>query len=127
MSHSAFEFSNRLQSIEIYTPNHDAEGQFVGLHHETILYDEDAFVEPLRIVRNFDKLGDFDEIEPLAYTECIQQIFPVDGQPQTFSPGTIIEYEVPDMYARPWERIWRQYFEAGMEPPDAGEDIFSFE
>jgi hypothetical protein len=38
----------------------------------------------------------------------------------------VIEYEVPDMYGRPWARIWEQYWEAGMEQPQE-EDIFNFE
>jgi hypothetical protein len=37
----------------------------------------------------------------------------------------VIEYEVPDMYGRPWAQIWEQYWEQGMERPE--EDIFSFE
>ena len=35
MSHSMFEFSNKMQTIEIYTPNRDAKGNFVGLRHES--------------------------------------------------------------------------------------------
>jgi hypothetical protein len=96
------------------------------LNHETILYDEEALVEPVRIVRDFIKLGDFDEIEPITYTECIQAIFPTEGYPVTINPGTVIEYEVPDMYARPWDHIWKQYFEQDMQPPE-DVDIFSFE
>jgi hypothetical protein len=33
---------------------------------------------------------------------------------------------VPDMYGRPWGKIWEEYHEAGMERPES-EDIFSFE
>jgi hypothetical protein len=127
MSHGAFEFSNKLQTIEIYTPNRDADGQFLGLRHETILYDEEAFVEPLRIVRDFEKLGDFDEVEPIAYVECIQSVFPVEGRAQSVAPGTVLELEVPDMYGRPWDQIWRKYWEQGMQRPETEEDIFSFE
>jgi hypothetical protein len=123
----AFEFSNKLQTIEIYTPNRDADGQFLGLRHETILYDEEAFVEPLRIVRDFEKLGDFDEVEPIAYVECIQSVFPVEGRAQSVAPGTVLELEVPDMYGRPWDQIWRKYWEQGMQRPETEEDIFSFE
>ena len=41
------------------------------------------------------------------------------------SPGTIIQYEVPDMYGRPWAQIWEKYFEQGMQKPQS-EDIFTF-
>ena len=44
-----------MQTIEIYSPNRDATGKFLGLNHEAIFYDPDALVEPIRIVRNFDK------------------------------------------------------------------------
>ena len=40
-SHSEFEFSSKLQSIEIYTPIRE-NGKFIGLNHETILYDAEA-------------------------------------------------------------------------------------
>ena len=36
------------------------------------------------------------------------------------------EYEVPDMYGRPWAYLWEKYFEEGMERPE-GDDIFSFD
>ena len=45
-SHSQFEFSSQLQSIDIYTPLRDEAGAFVGLNHEAVLYDAEAFVEP---------------------------------------------------------------------------------
>jgi hypothetical protein len=37
----------------------------------------------------------------------------------------MIEYEVPDMYGRPWAHIWEKYWEQGMQKPEA-EDIFDF-
>ena len=55
ISHGGFEFSNKLQSIEIYTPRKDASGALVGLKQEIVLYDEEALAEPVRIVHNLDK------------------------------------------------------------------------
>ncbi|HEU4619356.1 MAG TPA: hypothetical protein VFV10_15065 [Gammaproteobacteria bacterium] len=72
------------------------------------------------------KLGDFDEGDPYVFKECIQTIFPVDGKAAPVSPGTAIQYRVPDMYGRPWAQIWEQYLEQGMQKPQA-EDIFNFE
>lgn len=128
-AHSAFEFSNMLQTIEIYTPIHDDAGAFVGLNHESILYDSEALVEPVRIVRNLNKINDYsdDDATPYAFIECVQTIFPVDGITVPITPGNALEYEVPDMYARPWDEIWRENFEQGMSHPEADEDIFSFE
>ena len=45
-SHTAFEHSGKMQSIEIYTPLHDARGQFTGLSHEAILYDPRRWWNP---------------------------------------------------------------------------------
>ncbi len=53
INHGGAEFSNKLQSIEIYTPRKDASGKLIGMKHEVVLYDEDAFVEPVRIVQNW--------------------------------------------------------------------------
>ena len=124
--HAAPEHSSKLQTIEIYTPNRDATGKFLGLNHEAIFYDPEALVEPVRIVRNFQRTSGFEEGDPYVYIECVQTIYPIKGTATPVAPGTVIEYEVPDMYGRPWAQIWEKYWEQGMEKPD-GEDIFNFE
>jgi hypothetical protein len=115
-----------MQTIEIYTPNRDADGNFLGLNHEAIFYDAQALVEPIRIVRNFTKQSDFDEGDPYVFIECVQTIFPIDGVATPLTPGTVIEYEVPDMYGRPWAALWERYQEQEMQKPE-GDDIFNFE
>jgi len=125
-NHAAPEFSNMMQTVEIYSPNRDAEGNFLGLNHEAVFYDPESLVEPVRIVRNYVKLGDFDEGDPYPFVECIQSIFPIDGTATSMSPGQVIEYEIPDMYGRPWAQIWDKHFEQDMEKPNEA-DIFSFE
>jgi hypothetical protein len=128
-SHAQFEHSSKMQSIEIYTPIREA-GKFIGLNHETILYDEEALAEPVRIVRNLHKINEFsdDNQVPYAFIECVQTIFSVDGVNTPLTPGTKVEYEMPDMYGRPWATIWERYFEQGMsKPEDTSEDLFNFE
>ena len=127
-THSVFEHSNRLQSIEIYTPMRDANGTFTGLNHEAVLYDPEALVEPVRIIRRLVKQADFNDpsTDPFVFTECVQSIYPTAGTATPLAPGEVIEYEVPDMYGRPWADIWRKYWEEGMEQPEQ-EDIFDFE
>ncbi len=124
-AHGAPEFSNKMQTIEIYTPNRDASGNFLGLNHEAIFYDPESLVEPVRIIRNYVKESGIAEAEPYVFIECVQSIFPIDGKATPVSPGTVIEYEVPDMYGRPWAHIWEQ-FEQNMEK-GKDEDIFSFD
>ena len=112
--------------IEIYTPNRDENGEFLGLNHEAISYNPEALVEPARIIRNIVRQSGFEEGDPQPFIECLQTIFPVEGVATPVSPGDVIELEVPDMYGRPWAHIWEQYWEAGMERSQE-EDIFSFE
>src|SRR5690606_2336011 len=125
-SHSVFEFSSKMQTIEIYAPIRDERGRFVGLEHEAVFYDPEALVEPVRIVRDLVKKSGFEEGDPYILADCIQTIFPIEGRATPVAPGTVIPLEVPDMYGRPWARIWEEYWERGMAPPGR-EDIFSFE
>jgi hypothetical protein len=124
--HGAFEYSNKMQTVEIYTPERDSEGNVINLNHESIFYDPEALVEPIRIVRNLERQSGFVEGRPYTFIECNQTIYPMDGISTPVSPGTVIEFEVPDMYDRPWAHIWETYFEEGMERPGADEDMFSF-
>ena len=126
-SHTAFEYSGKMQSIEIYTSLRDAQGRFTGLNHEAILYDPEAFVDPIRIIQRMDKRADFADatVNPIEFTECIQTIYPVQGTATPLTPGRVIEFEVPDMYGRPWAQIWEKYWEQGMKRPDEA-DLFDF-
>jgi hypothetical protein len=124
-THAAFEHSNKMQTIEIYSPNRDASGKFLGLNHESIFYDPEALVEPVRIVRNFVKMSGFEEGDPYVFIECLQSIYPLDGTATPVAPGQVLQYEAPDMLGRPWADIWEKYWEKGMEKP-AEKDIFDF-
>ena len=125
-SHNEFEFSNQMQTVEIYTPRYDDAGAFVGIHHEAVFYDPESLVQPIRIVRNFDKIGELTDSNPYVFIECIQTIFPIEGRAQPISPGTTIEYTVPDMFGRPWAQLWEQYFEQDMQRPEEGAGLFGF-
>jgi hypothetical protein len=125
ISHGSFEFSNQLQSIEIYTPRQDDKGKLIGIRHETVLYDPEALVEPVRIVQHWSRLGRLNENDPMVMVECLPQIYPVNGVASPKSPGDTVEYLQPDLYGRPWAQIWEKYREPGMQKP-AEEDLFSF-
>jgi len=107
----------------IYTPIRK-DGKFVGLNHESILYDPEALAEPVRIVRNLHKINDYGDKneEPYPFIECVPTIFSVKGVNQPVHPGDTFQYEYPDMYGRPWDKIWREYFEQGMSGK-ADEDV----
>jgi hypothetical protein len=126
-AHGAFEFSNQMQTIEIYTPQRDAQGSVVGFNHEAVFYDAEALVEPIRIVRNFAKTSGLGEGTPYAYVECVQTIYSINGISTPVAPGAVIQYQVPDMFGRPWAQTWQQYHEQGMTRPESEENLFDFE
>jgi hypothetical protein len=126
INHGGAEFSDKLQTIEIYTPRKDASGKLIGIKHEAVLYDEDSLVEAIRIVQRYNRLGALNDNNPLVYQECVPHIFPINGIATPVTPGTKFEYEYPDIYGQPWRQIWERYHEEGMQRPEA-EDIFSFE
>jgi hypothetical protein len=127
-AHGAFEWSNKMQAIEILSPMRDDDGNFTGLNDETIFYDPEALVEPIRIVRHLEKINEINEGTPFPFIECVPTIMPVNGTPTPVSPGDVISYEIPDMYGRPWAQMWEKYHEEGMEKPsDDDEDLFNFE
>src|SRR5512139_839907 len=125
LNHGGAEFSNHLQSVEIYTPLKDAAGKLTGIKHEIVLYDDESLVEPVRIVQTWKRLGRLNENDPLVYMECIPHIFPIKGVATPKSPGSRFEYELPDIYGRPWAQIWEEYREKGMQRPEE-ESIFDF-
>lgn len=126
INHGGMEFSDVMQSIEIYTPRRDGSGKLIGLKHEVVLYDEEALVDPVRIVHTLDREADLGEAEPFEFIECVASIFPIDGKATPLSPQATFEYTVPDTYGRPWARIWEQYHEEGMTRP-IGTDRFDAE
>jgi hypothetical protein len=125
-THSSWEYSNSLQTIEIWTARADADGALLGLEHEAIFYDREALVEPIRSTRFLPRIGDFNAVAPINLTHCNQTIFPIDGRGTPVVPGALIEYRVEDLYSRPWAMVWQEYFEQGMQRPDA-DDLFNFE
>lgn len=122
-THGAFEFSARMQSIEIYTPLRDANGRIRALNHEAVLYDPEALVDPIRIIRNLARAGSLGDAPHYRYVECIPTLYPVQGRATHATPGKLIELEVPDMYGRPWAKYWEAHFERGMSNPDKQPDV----
>jgi hypothetical protein len=125
-THSSWEYSNKLQTIEIFTPRSNSQGKLVGLEHEAVFYDEEGLVQPIRNVRFLARQGDLNDVPPNNLTHCNQTLFLVNGRATPLAPGTEIKYRVEDLYGRPWAAVWEEYFEQGMQRPEA-EDIFNFE
>lgn len=125
MTHGGFEHSNQMQTVEIYSPQTDAEGNLTGIKHEAIFYDPEALVEPVRMVRVLERLGDYSDRDPYIFVECNPTIYPVDGRAQPVSPGQVIDYVVPDWFGRPWAQMWERFHEQDMDAPE-DEALFGF-
>jgi hypothetical protein len=116
-THGSWEHSDRLQTIEIWSPRYDADSRFIGLEHESIFYDPEALVQPVRDKRFFYRKGELTQSPAPNLYFCNQTIYPLDGRGTHLVPGRVIEYEIEDLYGRPWARIWERHFEQGMQRP----------
>jgi len=116
LSHSMFEFSNSMETIDVFTPIYSSSGAFTGLSLETTFYDPEAFVAPLHNVMRFNRASGLDSpTRRYTYIECLSNIRNVNGRPvqQTSSDPRYIDY-----YGRPWAQNWEKYFEVGWDKPD---------
>ncbi len=67
INHGGAEFSNKLQNDrDLHTPQGRA-GKLIGIKHETVLYDEESLVDPVRIVQRYNRLGALNENNPFVY------------------------------------------------------------
>jgi hypothetical protein len=121
--HSSWEWSDRLETIEILTPVRDASGKFLGLDWEAVLYDSEALAAPVRILWHRNYQQSWGTADRLGWVECTRPLYPVDGYATQVAPGQVIEYKVPDMSDRPWAKIWEDNFEKDMERPKQELDL----
>ena len=115
LSHAMFETSDKLQTIETFKPALDASGKFIGLDHETIFYDPDAFITPVRASFRFARRATPDDPDRrYNFIECLSNIFNTNGRPNqtTGSDPRFVDY-----YGRPWAKNWEQNFEKGWDKP----------
>ena len=114
-AHSSFEFSGKLEAIEVYKPAHDAAGKFIGLDSEVVFYDPEAFVQPLRINDRYLRRGLLnDPALREGYYECVDNIRNVNGRPRRLLPN---DPGYVDVTHRPWAKVWEKYFEQGWDRP----------
>jgi hypothetical protein len=115
LTHSMFETSDRMETVETFKPAYDASGKFVGLDHEAIFYDPEAFVAPVRASYRFARRATpEDPNRRYTFIECLSNIQNVNGRPTQLSPD---DPHFVDYYGRPWAKNWEKYFEAGWDKP----------
>jgi hypothetical protein len=117
LTHSMFETSDKMETVETFKPAYDASGKFVGLDHEAIFYDPDAFVAPVRASYRFVRRATADDPNRrYNYIECLSNIQNVNGRPTQLTPA---DPRYVDYYGRPWAKDWEKYFEVGWEKPQS--------
>ncbi len=115
LSHSMFEYSDKIETVETYKPVYDASGKFVGLDHEAVFYDPDAFVQPLHATYRFVRQATPEDPERrYTYIECLSNLRNTNGRPTQLT-GADPRYI--DYYGRPWAQNWEKYFEVGWDKP----------
>ncbi len=113
--HTMFEFSPQLQTVEIFTPAYDAHHKFIGINHEAIMYDPQAFVQPLLVHERYLRIAmPNDPKARFTFIECLSNIKNVDGRPKQLTEG---DPGYVDYYGRPWAKNWEKYLEKGWDKP----------
>ena len=110
LSHSMFEFSSQMETIEVFTPS--ADGKTITV--DTTFYDPEAFTRPLHTVTPWQlRTGLGDPDWRFNFVECRVQSTIVngpDGRPTELIPG---EPGFIDYFGRPWAQNWEEHFEKG--------------
>jgi hypothetical protein len=115
LTHSMFDTSDKMETVETFKPVYAPDGKFYGLDHETIFYDPEAFVTPVRAAFRFQRVATTDDPERrYNFIECLGSLKNVKGRPVQLTPK---DPDYIDYYNRPWARNWEKWFEAGWKKP----------
>jgi hypothetical protein len=115
LSHSMFEYSSDLETVETFTPS--ADGKTITV--DTTFYDPQAFVRPLHAVTPWQLRSGLDDPDwRFNFVECRVQSTIVngpEGRPTELIPG---EPGFIDYFGRPWAQNWEEHFEKGWNIPE---------
>jgi hypothetical protein len=124
LTHSMFDTSDKMETVETFKPVYTPDGKFYGLDHETIFYDPEAFVAPVRAAFRFQRLATPDDPERrYIFIECLGSLKNVKGRPVQLTPK---DPDFIDYYNRPWAKNWEKWFEADWKKPaeESPVDVF---
>ena len=115
LSHSMFEYSNKLEVIEMFTPSADCKMLTV----DSTFYDPEAFTRPLHTVTPWERTAaPNDPQQRFSFVECRVQSTIVngpDGRPTQMTP---VDEAYIDYFGRPWAQNWESKFEQGWKKPE---------
>jgi hypothetical protein len=113
ISHSMFEYSDELETVEVIRPNGDD-----GILVETTFYDPEAFVRPLTLVTPWNRSAGLDDPERYFFVECRVQSTIVNGPDGRPTQLMFFDEGYVDYFGRPWAQNWEEHFEQGWERPE---------
>jgi hypothetical protein len=114
LSHSMFEFSNAMQTIEVFRPS--ADGKTITV--ETTFYDPEAFTRPLHLVTPWERQAPPDDAQTrFSHVECRVQSTILNGPDGRPTQLSFIDDGYIDYFGRPWAQNWEKHFEQGMDKP----------
>jgi hypothetical protein len=112
LSHSMFEFSSSMQTVEVFRPS--ADGKTITV--EATFYDPEAFTRPLHTVTPWNLVSGLDDPQArFTVVECRVQSTIVNGPDGRPTQLTFIDDGYIDYFGRPWAQNWEKYFEQGWE------------
>ena len=114
LSHSMFEYSSQMQTVEVFRPSGD--GKTITV--ETTFYDPEAFVRPLHTTTIWERALPLNDAEARhTFVECRVQSTIVNGPDGRPTQLTFVDDGFIDYFGRPWAQNWEKYFEQGWEKP----------
>ncbi|MEI9814259.1 MAG: hypothetical protein WDO18_17155 [Acidobacteriota bacterium] len=114
LTHAMFETSDKLETIETFKPVVE-NGAFIGIDHETVFYDPDAFVQPVVARFRYARRATMeDPNRRYTFIECLSNIQNTDGRPGQVSAN---DPRYVDFYGRPLGEKLEKYFEQGWDKP----------
>jgi hypothetical protein len=115
LSHSMFEFSSQMETIEVFRPS--ADGKTITV--ETTFYDPEAFTRPLHTVTPWQFVVGLDDPEARhTFVECRVQSTIINGPDGRPTQLTFLDDGYIDYFGRPWAQNWEKHFEQGWERPE---------
>ncbi|HEY1307069.1 MAG TPA: hypothetical protein VGF24_26120 [Vicinamibacterales bacterium] len=115
LSHSMFEFSNKMETIEVFRPS--ADGKTITV--DATFYDPEAFTRPLHTVTPWERVAAPDDQQTrFSFVECRVQSTIVNGPDGRPTQTTFVDDGYIDYFGRPWAQNWEKHFEKGWKKPE---------
>jgi hypothetical protein len=115
LSHSMFEFSSQMQTVEVFRPAGDGK----TIIAEATFYDPEAFTRPLHTVTPWERTIPIDDPQTrYSFVECRVQSTIVNGPDGRPTQLTFADDDYIDYFGRPWAQNWERHFEQGWDRPE---------